>query len=52
MYSSGGDLHLELMGSVVEGEASHWSIPPYHTQPLARAVFVARRENNHTAYIR
>ncbi|KAF2366200.1 Transmembrane protein 131-like [Trinorchestia longiramus] len=52
LYSSGGDLHLELLGGATEGEASSWSVPPYQTRALARATFVARRENNHTAYIR
>ncbi|XP_018006963.1 transmembrane protein 131 isoform X2 [Hyalella azteca] len=52
LYSSGGDLHLELLGGATEGDASSWSVPPYQTRALARATFVARRENNHTAYIR
>ncbi|MPC91229.1 Transmembrane protein 131 [Portunus trituberculatus] len=52
MYSTGGDLHLELLSGLQEGQKAMWNIPPYHTQPLMRANFVARRENNHTAYVR
>lgn len=52
MYSTGGDLHLELADSVQDAEGKHWSVLPYHTKTLMRATFVARRENNHTAYIR
>ncbi|XP_068240543.1 transmembrane protein 131 isoform X9 [Palaemon carinicauda] len=52
MYSTGGDLHLELLSGTQEGQKNVWNIPPYHTRPLMRANFVARRENNHTAYVR
>ena len=52
MYSSGGDLHLELPGGEQEGSEAMWRIPPYQTKPVMRANFVARLENNHTAYIR
>ena len=52
MYSSGGDLHLELPNGETEGSESFWQIPPYQTKPVMKANFVARMENNHTAYIR
>ena len=52
MYSSGGDLHLELPGGETEGPQALWQIPPYHTKSVMKANFVARMENNHTAYIR
>ncbi|XP_071538431.1 transmembrane protein 131 isoform X3 [Panulirus ornatus] len=52
MYSTGGDLHLELLSGTQEGQKNVWNIPPYHTRALMRANFVARRENNHTAYVR
>ena len=52
MYSSGGDLHLELPEGGLEADDSLWQIPPYHTKPVMRATFLARAENNHTAYIR
>ena len=52
MYSSGGDLHLELPEGGLEADDSLWQIPPYHTKPVMRATFLARAESNHTAYIR
>ena len=52
MYSSGGDLHLELPSGGVEAGTDLWQIPPYHTKQVMRANFLARAENNHTAYIR
>ncbi|XP_037086689.1 transmembrane protein 131-like [Pollicipes pollicipes] len=52
MYSSGGDLHLELPSGDVEGQRAQWEVPPYHSRPVMRASFVARQENNHTAFIR
>lgn len=56
VYSTGGDLHLELPGSstnkVPEVHSDQWKIAPYRTKAIIKATFVARRENNHTAYIR
>jgi hypothetical protein len=52
MYSSGGDLHLELPEGGLEADTAAWQIPPYHTKPVMRATFLARAESNHTAYIR
>ena len=52
MYSSGGDLHLELPNGETEGSETFWQIPPYQTKPVMKANFVARGINNHTAYIR
>ena len=52
MYSSGGDLHLELPSGETEGPQTLWQIPPYQTKSVMKANFVARLENNHTAYIR
>jgi len=52
MYSSGGDLHLELPSGDSEGPQTLWHIPPYHTKSVMKANFVARTESNHTAYIR
>ena len=52
MYTSGGDLHLELHSGAVEGFSHDWLVQPYQTRPIILANFVARRENNHTAYIR
>jgi len=52
MYSSGGDLHLELPEGGQEADTALWQIPPYQTKPVMRATFLARAESNHTAYIR
>lgn len=52
MYSSGGDLHLELPTGDNEGPQALWQIPPYQTKSVMKANFVARMVNNHTAYIR
>jgi hypothetical protein len=52
MYSSGGDLHLELPSGLTEGPMALWEIPPYETKRVMKANFIARAENNHTAYIR
>lgn len=52
MYSSGGDLHLELPSGGHEADTAVWQIPPYHTKQVMRANFLARAESNHTAYIR
>ena len=52
MYSSGGDLHLELPSGATEGPQALWEIPPYTTKSVMKANFIARLENNHTAYIR
>ncbi|XP_070552188.1 transmembrane protein 131-like isoform X2 [Ptychodera flava] len=52
MYSSGGDLHLELPSGEREALQSFWEIPPFQTKSVMRASFVGRIESNHTAFIR
>ncbi|XP_041456206.1 transmembrane protein 131-like isoform X2 [Lytechinus variegatus] len=52
MYSSGGDLHLELPSGSQEAPRNQWEIAPYQTKSVMRASFVGRTENNHTAFIR
>lgn len=52
MYSSGGDLHLELPTGQVDAPKQFWQIEPFHTKPVMRASFVARTEEKHTAFIR
>nr|XP_006822281.1 PREDICTED: transmembrane protein 131-like [Saccoglossus kowalevskii] len=52
MYSSGGDLHLELPTGEREASQTLWEIPPFQTKSVMRASFVGRVETNHTAFIR
>uniref|UniRef100_A0A8C5LRM1 Transmembrane protein 131 n=1 Tax=Leptobrachium leishanense TaxID=445787 RepID=A0A8C5LRM1_9ANUR len=52
MYSSGGDLHLELPTGQQGGTRRLWEIPPYETKGVMRASFSSREADNHTAFIR
>ncbi|ESO93808.1 hypothetical protein LOTGIDRAFT_228573 [Lottia gigantea] len=52
MFSSEGDLHLELPTGEKEAGKSAWEIQPFETKSVMRANFIARVENNHTAFIR
>ncbi|KAM9321621.1 transmembrane protein 131 [Gastrophryne carolinensis] len=52
MYSSGGDLHLELPTGQQGGTKKLWEIPPYETKGIMRASFSSREADNHTAFIR
>ncbi|XP_077390366.1 transmembrane protein 131 isoform X3 [Festucalex cinctus] len=52
MYSSGGDLHLELPTGQQGGTGKLWEIPPFETKGVMRASFSSRDEDNHTAFIR
>ncbi|KAK7828433.1 hypothetical protein U0070_008942 [Myodes glareolus] len=52
MYSSGGDLHLELPTGQQGGTRKLWEIPPYETKGVMRASFSSREADNHTAFIR
>lgn len=52
VYSSGGDLHLQLPSGEIELSKDMWEIPPYDTKPIMKANFLGRIENNHTAFIR
>ena len=52
VYSSGGDLHLELPSGESEGPQGLWHVPAFATKTVMKANFVARTENNHTAYVR
>ncbi|XP_057696827.1 transmembrane protein 131 isoform X2 [Corythoichthys intestinalis] len=51
MYSSGGDLHLELPTGQQGGSGKLW-IPPFETKGVMRASFSSRDVDNHTAFIR
>lgn len=52
MYSSGGDLHLELPTGQQGGTNKLWEIPPYETKGVMRASFSSREADNYTAFIR
>ncbi|XP_071402504.1 transmembrane protein 131-like isoform X2 [Centroberyx affinis] len=52
MYSSGGDLHLELPTGQQGGTRQLWEIPPFETKGVMRASFSSREADNHTAFIR
>ncbi|XP_053716578.1 transmembrane protein 131 isoform X3 [Synchiropus splendidus] len=52
MYSSGGDLHLELPTGQQGGTRKLWEIPPFETKGVMRASFSSRDVDNHTAFIR
>ncbi|XP_047442865.1 transmembrane protein 131 isoform X2 [Mugil cephalus] len=52
MYSSGGDLHLELPTGQQGGTGKLWEIPPFETKGVMRASFSSRDVDNHTAFIR
>ncbi|KAJ3584518.1 hypothetical protein NHX12_015013 [Muraenolepis orangiensis] len=52
MYSSGGDLHLELPTGQQGGTLHLWEIPPFETKGVMRASFSSREADNHTAFIR
>jgi len=52
MYSSGGELHIELLTGQPQGSKSLWEIRPFETKPIARANFFGRTAINHTSFIR
>ncbi|KAM9384925.1 transmembrane protein 131 [Pholidichthys leucotaenia] len=52
IYSSGGDLHLELPTGQQTGILKLWEIPPFETKGVMRASFSSRDADNHTAFIR
>ncbi|XP_046395502.1 transmembrane protein 131 isoform X2 [Ischnura elegans] len=52
VYSSGGELCLELPSGEMEGPKNLWEILPFETKPVIRAKFVGLSEKNHTVYIR
>ncbi|XP_056156989.1 transmembrane protein 131-like isoform X2 [Lampris incognitus] len=51
MYTSGGDLHLELPTGQQGGTRQLWEIPPFETKGVMRASFSSREADNHTAFI-
>ncbi|KAK2170432.1 hypothetical protein LSH36_3g30072 [Paralvinella palmiformis] len=52
IFTTGGDLHLELPTGEKEAPRELWEIPPFETKPIMKASFLGRIEDNHTAFIR
>ncbi|KAH9505685.1 hypothetical protein Btru_055497, partial [Bulinus truncatus] len=52
MFSSEGDLHLELPSGEREASQELWELKPFETKEVMRASFVGRVESNHSAFIR
>ncbi|VDD93739.1 unnamed protein product [Enterobius vermicularis] len=54
MYTSGGDVHLELPDTAPDKvhDSSLWEIAPYQTKVIMNAKVLAARERNATAYIK
>ncbi|XP_017783745.1 PREDICTED: transmembrane protein 131 [Nicrophorus vespilloides] len=52
IYSSGGDFHLELPSGELEGPKDIWEIPPLQTKAVIKVCFLAKVEQNHTAFVR
>ncbi|KAK0064719.1 transmembrane protein 131 [Biomphalaria pfeifferi] len=52
MFSSEGDLHLELPSGEREASQELWELKPFETKEVMRASFVGRIESNHSAFIR
>ena len=50
MFTSGGDLHLELPNGEDTGPLQMWEIPPFETKRIMRASFLARMETNFTGW--
>lgn len=52
VYTSGGEFHLELPTGEQEGPKKIWEIAPFERKAIIKVKFVAKVEQNHTAYIR
>ncbi|TRY89294.1 hypothetical protein DNTS_003463 [Danionella cerebrum] len=52
MYTSGGDLHLELPTGQQGGTRKLWEVAPFETKGVMRASFSSRDADNHTGFIR
>lgn len=52
MYTSGGDLHLELPTSVRFAPKKMWEVPPYETRTVMRVRMVGRRAANNSAFVK
>lgn len=52
IYSSGGDVNLELPTGELEAVKELWQIQPFETKAVIRANFRASVQRNHTCYLR
>lgn len=53
MYSSGNDLHLDLLGSSINGTISkHWEIAPYETKAVMKAIYYSKEEGLVNRFVR
>ena len=53
MYSSGKDLHLDLLGNNVNGTVGkHWEIPPYEMKAVMKATFYSQGEGIANRFVR
>lgn len=53
MYSSGKDLHLDLLGNSVNGTLSnYWEIPPYEVKAVMKATFYSKEEGILNRFVR
>ncbi|XP_067948178.1 transmembrane protein 131-like [Watersipora subatra] len=52
MFSSGGNIHLELPTGAAQASRSMWEIEPFQTKPVMRATYLANKITNDTGFIR
>jgi len=53
MYSSGKDLHLDLLGHNINGTVGkHWEIPPYEMKAVMKATFYSKDEGIANRFVR
>jgi len=52
IYSSGGEVNLELPTGEIEAVKELWEIQPFETKAVIRAKFRASVQRNHTCYLR
>ena len=53
MYSSGSDLHLDLLGNNNNDSISKlWEIPPYETKAIMKATYFSKEEGIAVRFIR
>lgn len=52
MYSSGSDLHLDLLGNNNDSIGKLWEIPPYETKAVMKATYFSKEEGLAIRFIR